>query len=117
MNISVFNYTGRYAITFEQGKEIYQLIYPYLKSNKIINLDFSKVILFSSVFMNPCIGLLYKDFSASHINKYLQISNLENKWEKHFELIKTNSEKYYTDVIHKAAVDKVIEELLNENLE
>lgn len=73
---------GANCITMDQGEKIYQLIYPSLKEDTAVELDFSGIGVFASPFFNVAIGKLLKDFSREQLNRLLLIKKLIFYWER-----------------------------------
>ena len=62
MNFSIHQLVGPNCITVEDGQIVYEQIYPELKQNRPVELDFKDVRLFASPFFNAAIGQTIQRF-------------------------------------------------------
>jgi hypothetical protein len=77
MYIKVKNLIGERCIDVNNGKKLYNTIYPSLERGKTVYLDFNNVFIFSSPFLNFSIGQLLKNITIDNLNRLLKIKNLE----------------------------------------
>ncbi|GIW59473.1 MAG: hypothetical protein KatS3mg087_0539 [Patescibacteria group bacterium] len=94
MKINVSDITGTYAIAFEHGQKLHDLIYPELINNTKVELDFSGIKLFGLNFLNHAIGQLLRDFPEEFINKNLVISNINPNGKKLLESVLNNATQF-----------------------
>ena len=94
----------------EQGKEVYNAIYPLLEKGDEVELDFKGVEVFASPFFNQAIGKLLEGITAETLNKLLKIVNIPSQGLETLSKVINNSKKYYSNPMHKKAVDQTIKE-------
>jgi DNA primase catalytic subunit len=111
MLIKIFEITGKNCITLEQGKIVYDSIYPFLIKGDLVEMDFSKVEIFASPFFNQAIGRLLENISSDDLNKQLKIKNLSAPNLATLSKVIENSKKYYSNPKHRKAVDKTINDI------
>jgi len=101
---------GNFAIAFDDGQTLYNLIYPQLKKGDTVELDFENVKIFASAFFNYAIGQLLRDIEPDTLNRQLKFINLTAVGENTLRQVIKNAKRYYTEPQHKKAVDEVLEE-------
>jgi STAS-like domain of unknown function (DUF4325) len=110
MRYTVHEITGPYAISFDDGQQLFDLIHPQLIKEQVVELDFAEVKVFASAFFNIAIGQLLQDIPTETLNKYLVIMNLPSHGAVVLEQVIENAKLYYSDPSQKEAVDTVMEE-------
>ena len=86
---------GENCITMEDGQKVYGLIFPELQAERPVELDFSGVKVFVSLFFNYAIGHLLQDFKIEDMNRLLKISNIESQGAETLEKVIDNAKRYY----------------------
>ncbi len=69
------------AVSTDDGEKIFQAIDQLLKNNSTVELDFSKITIMTTAFLNAAIGQLYSAYEGEQLNRLLVFKNLspENK--------------------------------------
>jgi hypothetical protein len=110
MNFKVIEMVGAFALSSGCGQQLYDLIYPVLKTGRSVELDFSGVNVVASAFFNVAIGQLLQDFDAEALNQQLKILNITPNAESVLRHVLANAKRYYSDVKYQKAVDSTMEE-------
>lgn len=108
MNVKVFDLVGDSCLTQDDGKIIYDKIYPELLSRSPVELDFNKVSVFASPCFNNAIGRLLRDIPADTLNELLVISHISPVGSDVLKRVIENSKLYYLDPAHKEAQDSIL---------
>ncbi len=108
MKLSIQQITGINAMTQESGEAIYNKIHPLLLEDQPVELDFSGVRRYLTVFFNFAVGQLYRDIDANKLNELLTFSGLNPVGEKVLARVQENAKRYYTDEQYRDTVDAVI---------
>ena len=108
--LKIFQLIGKNCITMDQGETIYNKIYPILKSDKSISLNFVDVEVFSSPFFNRAIGRLLQDISPDDLNRNLKVTNLTSTGLDVLKKVVENSKKYYQNTAFKNSVDQTLKD-------
>ena len=114
MTIKVHETVGRYCITADGGQKLYDLIYPQLRADNPVELDFTGVDVFASPFFNFAIGQLLRDFPPDRLNHLVRFSALKPNGRKVLERVIDNAKHYYSDEKFHQALDAVIAEKARE---
>jgi hypothetical protein len=110
MAYKIFNIVGEYAITAESGQKVYDEIHPVLFAGNPVELDFTGVKVFASLFFNVAIGQLLKDIPADKLNRLVEFTAISSDGWNVLERVITNAKHYYSDKEFRNAVDVVIAE-------
>ncbi len=110
MRYIVHEITGQYAISFDDGQQLFDLIHPLLQSGQTVELDFAGVTVFASAFFNVAIGQLLQDISSETLNEKLIIEHLSPHGDTVLQQVIDNAKLYYSDPAYRQAVDTVREE-------
>lgn len=102
------DFVGMNAMTLSDGEKIYQQIYPLLKDNNKVELNFDGVNIFSTPFFNASIGKLLQDLEPEQLNKLLLFTKLNPLGVEVAKRVIKNAKEYYSNPAVKAAVDKII---------
>ena len=114
MKFEVHNLTGENAITTEDGQAVYDAIKPDLSTGRPVELDFTGVAVFASLFFNAAIGQLLKDLSPDDLNRLLTVSNLVPAGQEVWQRVVENAKKYYSSPDYREAQKKVLKEMSEE---
>lgn len=109
MKYDIFNLIGMNCITADDGQKIYDLIYPYLRQNEDVEIDFVNVRIVASPFLNAAIGQLMKDIEPDKLNQHLKITNLSVTAKPVLKRVIENARSYYNDPLFRDAVDAAIQ--------
>ncbi|MBH8562770.1 STAS-like domain-containing protein [Nostoc sp. CENA67] len=110
MVYKIFNIVGEYAITAESGQNVYDQIHPVLLAGNSVELDFTGVKVFASLFFNFAIGQLLKDIPADKLNQQVEFIGISSDGWNVLERVITNAKHYYSDERFRNAVDTVMAE-------
>ena len=102
---------GKNCITASDGQKIYELIFPLLRKDQMIELDFSGVDIIASPFFNAAIGYLLKDISNEKLNELLTISKLIPTGREVLKKVIENSKRYYLNGENN--IRKILDEALS----
>ena len=69
---------SEFAVSPEDGDIIYSLIENYLTSDESISLNFDKIDIITTAFLNNAIGKLYKNFEKDKLNRLITMKNISN---------------------------------------
>ncbi|MBD2772156.1 STAS-like domain-containing protein [Iningainema tapete] len=108
MTYKIYDIVGEYAITAEGGQKIYDKIHPQLLAGKPVELDFTGVKVFASLFFNFAIAQLLKDIPASNLNQLVKFTALGSHGLNVLERVIVNAKRYYCDQQYRNAVDTVM---------
>jgi hypothetical protein len=110
MTLKIIDITGEFALSSNCGQQLYDLIFPLLKSSKAVELDFSGVAVVASAFFNVAIGQLLQDFDADDLNRRLKIVHIAPNAASLLRHVLANAKRYYGDPRYQIAVDSTMEE-------
>jgi hypothetical protein len=108
MKLLIHDITGDNAMTREAGEALYNKIYPLLLEEQPVELDFSGVRRYLTVFFNFAIAQLYRDIDTDKLSQLLTVSGLNLVGEKVLARVLDNAKRYYTDEQYRDRVDTVI---------
>lgn len=103
---------GEYAITVDDGQQLYELIHPCLLAGKPVELDFAGVKVFASPFINLAFGQLLKDISGDKLNQLIKFTALNADGWDVLEYVLAKAKRYYSDEKYRTAVDTVMTDML-----
>ena len=113
--INIYNVINSpFCIEPEAGQKVYNLIVAALKEDKKVQLSFLNITMVITAFLNEAIGVLYKDFDATKIDRieYINISDdLKDSFEASLDKVKTGAPIYYK---HQAELDDATQRILEE---
>ena len=110
MRYIVHEITGEFALSFDDGQQLFDLIHPQLLRGETVELDFEGVISVSTAFFNVAIGQLLQDIQSDTLNEKLIVENLSPHGETVLSQVIDNAKPYYSDPAHRQAVDTAMEE-------
>jgi hypothetical protein len=113
MNLNVFAMTGEYAITLDDGQQVFDNLLGALREEERVTLDFSGVKIVASPFLNAAIGQLLRELDADFLNTHLRIENLPVTARPLLRQVIDNARRYYADPTYRQAVDATIAEQAN----
>jgi len=108
MKYKVYELIGENCMSKQAGQQIYDLIHPRLKAGEGVELDFTGVRRFLSVFFNFAIGQLLSDIKAKDFDRLLIVSHLNPLAQQTYERVIENASQYYSDNQYRQAVDQMI---------
>ncbi|HLO87142.1 MAG TPA: STAS-like domain-containing protein [Nostocaceae cyanobacterium] len=107
MKYKIYELIGENCMSQRSGQKLYDLIYPQLKAGKTVELDFTDVRRFLSIFFNFAIGQLLRDISVEDFDKLLVVSNLSPLGEQAYYHVIESAKRYYSDEQYRQAVDEI----------
>jgi STAS-like domain of unknown function (DUF4325) len=110
MRYIVSKITGEFALSFDDGQQLFDLIFPQLLTGQTVELDFAGVTSVSTAFFNVAIGQLLQDIHFDTLNEKLVIENLSPYGKTVLSQVIENAKPYYSDPAYRQAVDTVMEE-------
>jgi len=111
MMYKVYDIVGEYAITPDGGQKLYDQIHPCLLTGETVELDFARVKVFASPFVNFAFGQLLKDIPAQKLNQLLEFTSLNDDGWDVIQHVMTRAKRYYSDEKYRTAVDAVITDM------
>lgn len=108
MQYKVYELIGENCMSQEAGQQIYNLIHPKLQAGESVELNFTGVRRFLSVFFNFAIGQLLRDIKAENLDRLLILSNLNPVGQQTYENVIDNAKRYYLDERYRKAADEMI---------
>lgn len=111
--IKVYDLCGANCIAAKHATQLYEQIYPLLKSGQEVELDFAGTYRFLSIFFNIAIGQLFRDISADVVERSIKFTNLDDLGQRVNAQVIESAKLYYADDNYRKAVDSInAEELL-----
>jgi len=111
MKYNIYNIVGEYVITADAGQKVYDLIQPELLAGQAVELDFTGIRFFVTLFFNYAIGQLLRDISPNDLNQLLEFTALNSNGMNILEHVCANAKRYYSDPQFRTAVDSVIDNM------
>jgi len=108
MKINVYEMIGENCITLEDGQRIFEMIHHELTDGNAVELNFEKVTVVASPFLNAAIGRLLKDIKPGNLNRLLKITNLVPTGLAVLRRVIENSKEYYSNPNVRKAVDEIL---------
>lgn len=107
MNHKIYELIGENCISQRDGQKLYDLIYPQIKAGKTVELDFTDVRRFLSIFFNCAIGQLLRDIPVKDFDRLLVVSNLSPLGEQVYRKAIESAKRYYSDEQYRQLVDQI----------
>jgi hypothetical protein len=108
MKYKIYDLFGENCMSQLNGQQLYDSIYPQLKAGEIVELDFTEVRRFLSIFFNFAIGQLLRDIPVEELDRLLVISNLSPLGEQTYQDVMENAKQYYSNEQYRQVVDEMI---------
>ena len=108
MKVIVYDMIGENCITIDDGKQVYDAIYPELIIGKPVEVDFDKVKIFASPFFNSAIGRLLKDIEPEALNCLFIVKNMHSDGMTVLKRVIENSKQYYSDETSRKTLDEIL---------
>jgi hypothetical protein len=108
MSTKVYDLIGDTGITVDDGEKLYTTIIPDLKAGKEVRLDFSKVRVLASPFLNAAIGRLLRDFTPDELNKLLHIDHFPPTATAILRRVIENAREYFSDNKTRTFIDSLL---------
>lgn len=107
MAVKVFDLVGEYALSSSSGQKLYDVIFPALKDEDLVEVDFDGVCAVASAFLNAAVGQLLRTFDGEQLNTNLKFLNLNSSGELALRHVIRNAKRYYSDEKYRDAVDEI----------
>ena len=108
LEIKISDVIGEFAITPDDGQQIFDKIHLELREGHPILLDFTQVRVVASPFLNMAVGRLLEDVPSDNITRCLETRGLSNHNKYLLERVIANAREYYGNPIARCALDKAI---------
>ena len=109
--LKVFNSCGLHCVSIEEGAQLYKNIIKIFSKNDVIYLDFNKVSVITSSFLNASIGRLVGKLGKDFDKKLFWV-NLDRKDSELIQLVVENATEHFG----KKPKEKRIESIVNQRL-
>ena len=101
---------GKDAVSSEDGGILFKEIAKALNEGSVVTLDFDKIELITSTFLNAAIGQLYSKHDSAKLREYLKLENVVNGDLAILKRVVERAKQYFID---KEKMDDAIDETLN----
>jgi hypothetical protein len=95
MKHMILRLIGENCMTQQAGQQIYDKVHPQLQAGQPVELDFTGVKRFLSVFFNYAIGQLLRDIDSNTLDRLLTVSNLTPVGQQTYDRVLENAKHYY----------------------
>jgi hypothetical protein len=96
--ISVFNMLQvPFAISTEEGEQLFSLIEQELRKSNNVTLDFSNINIIVSTFLNASIGQLYGKYDSDFIKEHLTVENMSSEDLAVLKKVTDRAKEYFSD--------------------
>jgi hypothetical protein len=85
------------AVSTDDGDSIFQTIQSAFKSEQLVNLDFERIHLLTTAFLNAAIGQLYSSYDSIFLNQNLKLSNVADEDKILFLKVVERAKEYFSD--------------------
>lgn len=94
--INIFDITGKFAMTADEGREVYSRIVNEFQKGETVLLDFKNIEQSISAFLNPAIGQLYGNYSQEQIRSLLKLQNMSPGDQHILRIVVENAKKTFS---------------------
>ncbi|WP_353932055.1 STAS-like domain-containing protein [Okeanomitos corallinicola TIOX110] len=108
MKYKVYDIIGENCTSQRSGQQLYDLIHPQLQAGESVELDFTGVRKFLSVFFNLAIGQLLRDMKVEEFEKLLIVNGLNSFGQQTYDNVIDHAKQYYSNDTYRQAVDEMI---------
>lgn len=116
MIISIHDQAGRYALTLQDGQQIYERIHPELAGGERVVLDFAGVDIFAAPFFNAAIGQLLRDFHREDLDSLLEIRNLSPDGHAVLRRVIANATHYYAEGTDRERLGDIVSSQIKQRI-
>lgn len=110
MKYNIYELIGENCMSQRDGQQLYNLIHPQLQAGESVELDFTGVRRFLSVFFNFAISQLLRDVKVEDFEKLLVVNGLNPLGEQVYHNVIEYAKRYYSDEKYRQTVDEMIRE-------
>lgn len=100
-----------FCVEVDDGQKIFEQIIDGFKAGKLVTVDFEKVDIITSSFLNSAFGQLYKDNPEDFVRAHLKVTNLSDLDIKLLKKVVDTAKLYYSD---PERMQKSIDEILGD---
>ena len=75
--VRIYDYTGKYANSEEQGVELYKILREKIIHQYKVVVSFENVQYASKEFLNESFGRIYQHFDPTYLKKHLIVTNIQ----------------------------------------
>ena len=98
-----------FCVESDDGQKIFDLIMEGFSADKVVTVDFDKIDLITSSFLNSAFGQLYKDNSEDFVKSRLKVSNLADIDIRLLKKVVDTAKLYYSDPEHmQRSIDEIM---------
>jgi hypothetical protein len=105
MRVLVRDIVGEFAMTPDEGQQVYDVIAPLLAKGERVELDFEGIRRCAAPFCSFAIGRLVQDHVPEQLNDLLRVQNLLPPGSDILSLAIENAERYYRRPGYREAMD------------
>jgi STAS-like domain of unknown function (DUF4325) len=111
MKCMIQDLIGENCITQQSGQTLCDLIQPQLQAGQPVELDFTGVKRFLSVFFNFAIGQLLQTLDSDTFDRLLIVSNLTPVGQQTYDQVVSNAKRHYAlDENQQTIIDSIVVE-------
>lgn len=85
------------AVSTDDGDAVFQTIKMAFESGAQVELDFEKIHLLTTAFLNAAIGQLYSSYDGNYLNQNLKLSNVADEDKILFAKVVERAKEYFSD--------------------
>lgn len=94
--IDIFNIIeGNFAVTTVDGETLYEIIRKNIQDQHETTLDFARISIVTTAFLNAAIGQLYRIYKSEDIKPYLRLTNVDDEDLILFQKVTSRAKQYY----------------------
>ncbi|MEN6342630.1 MAG: STAS-like domain-containing protein [Methanospirillum sp.] len=108
MEVRVADVAGEFAITPDDGQQVYDRIRSELREGRTVLLDFTGVKVVASPFLNMAVGQLLEDDPHGDIPDRIETRGLSAHDRNLLERVIANAREYYGNPVARRAIDGAI---------
>jgi hypothetical protein len=107
LKLKIVEMCGPHCVGVEEGEVLFNKIFPILKNNGKVCLDFSGVQTITSSFLNASIGTLVGQLDVDYLRSGIKYEGLQEDDQQLIELVIRNAKEHFakTDSLKKAEED------------
>lgn len=96
LNIMEF-INGEKAVSSDDGDILFTKLEQFIRTQTIVELDFSGITIMTTAFLNSAIGQLYSIFSSEELNKYLKLVNVQEEDVILFKKVISRAKEFFAN--------------------
>jgi len=116
MTINVYELIGEFAVATDDGQKLYDRMVDLLSHQQTIVLEFQRVRVVATPFLNASIGQLLKTVSPEDLHQKISFLSLSTAGHKILEKVIGNAKQYYHgDPKAREALDRILSDHTEEH--